>query len=198
MIIWDERYSDADYVYGIEPNDYLVSVMDHIPRGEVLCLCEGEGRNGVYLAQQGCQVTAVDASPVGLRKARQLAAERGVDIQTIVSDLAAFQIGVDAWDAIVSIFCHVPPDVRAPLHRRCIEGLKPGGVLVLEAYTPRQLEYRTGGPPVAELTMSLEALQRELAGLEFLHAAELDREVVEGKYHTGKGAVVQIVARKPK
>lgn len=194
---WDERYSDPDYVYGTEPNDYLVSVVDHIPRGRVLCLCEGEGRNGVYLAQQGCEVTAVDASPVGLRKARQLAAERGVEIQTIVSDLEHFLIGVDAWDAIVSIFCHVPPDLRARLHRRCIEGLKPGGVLVLEAYTPRQIEYGTGGPPVAELTMHLEALRHELDGLELMHAAELDREVVEGKYHTGRGAVVQIVARKP-
>lgn len=197
MVNWDERYSDPDYVYGTEPNDYLVSVVDHIPRGRVLCLCEGEGRNAVYLAQQGCEVTAVDASPVGLGKAQQLAAERGVDIQTFVSDLEHFQIGVDAWDAIVSIFCHVPPDLRARLHHQCIEGLKPGGVLVLEAYTPRQLEYGTGGPPVAELTMRLEALQRELDGLELIHAAELDREIVEGKYHTGKGAVVQIVARKP-
>lgn len=197
MVNWDERYSDPDYVYGTEPNDYLVSVVDHIPRGRVLCLCEGEGRNAVYLAQQGCEVTAVDASSVGLGKAQQLAAERGVDIQTFVSDLEHFQIGVDAWDAIVSIFCHVPPDLRARLHHQCIEGLKPGGVLVLEAYTPRQLEYGTGGPPVAELTMRLEALQRELDGLELIHAAELDREIVEGKYHTGKGAVVQIVARKP-
>ncbi len=197
MVKWDERYSDPDYVYGTEPNDYLVSVVDYIPRGRVLCLCEGEGRNGVYLAQQGCEVTAVDASPVGLGKARQLAAERGVHIHTFVSDLEHFQIGVDTWDAIVSIFCHVPPDIRARLHHRCIEGLKPGGVLVLEAYTPRQLEYGTGGPPVAELTMRLEALQQELDGLELIHAAELDREIVEGKYHTGKGAVVQIVACKP-
>lgn len=197
VIVWDERYSDPDYVYGTEPNSYLVSVIDHIPRGKVLCLCEGEGRNGVYLAQQGCEVTAVDASAVGLQKAQQLAAERGVDIQTIVSDLAHFRVEANAWDAIVSIFCHVPPALRAQLHRRCVEGLKPGGVLVLEAYTPQQIEYKTGGPPAAELTMHLEALEQELAGLEFIHALELERDVVEGKYHTGKGAVVQLVARKP-
>lgn len=194
---WDERYSDKDYAYGTEPNSYLASVIDRIPRGRVLSLCDGEGRNGVYLAQQGCEVTAVDASAVGLRKARRLAAERGVTIHTVVSDLARFRIEPESWDAIVSIFCHVPPDVRAPLHRRCVEGLKPGGVLILEAYTPDQLEYGTGGPPSAELTMQLDVLKRELADLEFLHGVELERDVIEGKFHTGKGAVVQVVARKP-
>jgi len=194
---WDERYRDPDYVYGTEPNGYLVSVIDRIPRGAVLCLCEGEGRNAVYLAEQGCEVTAVDASEVGLNKAQQLAAERGVDIRTIVSDLAHFRIQADAWDAIISVFCHVPPEIRAPLHRQCVAGLRTGGVLVLEAYTPRQIDKGTGGPPRAELTMHLEALERELAGLEFLHAVEMDREVLEGKYHTGEGAVVQVLARKP-
>jgi len=194
---WDERYTDPDYVYGTEPNEYLASVIDRIPRGKVLCLCEGEGRNATWLAQQGCDVTAVDASKVGLRKARDLAAARGVEIDTVVSDLAHFDIEPDAWDAIVSIFCHVPPELRARLHRQCVGGLRPGGVLVLEAYTPRQIEYGTGGPPTAELTMHLQALEAELAGLEFLYARELDRDVVEGKFHTGLGAVVQILARKP-
>ena len=197
MISWDERYSDPDYVYGTEPNTYLVSVNEYIPRGKVLCLCEGEGRNAVYLAQQGCEVTAVDASAVGMHKAQQLAAARGVTIETHVSDLAHFQIEAHAWDAIVSIFCHVPPALRHRLHRACVDGLKPAGVLILEAYTPRQIEYKTGGPPTAEMTMHLEALEQELHGLTFLHAVEMDREVVEGKYHTGTGAVVQIVARKP-
>jgi SAM-dependent methyltransferase len=194
---WDERYSDPDYVYGTEPNDYLVSVVDRIPRGKVLCLGEGEGRNGVYLARQGCDVTAVDASQVGLDKASRLAADHGVEIRTIVSDLAHFRIEAESWDAIVSIFCHVPPEIRAPLHRRCVEGLKPGGVLVLEAYTPRQIGKGTGGPPSAGLTMHLEILRQELAGLKFVHAVEFDREVLEGKYHTGEGAVVQVLARKP-
>ena len=194
---WDERYRDPEYVYGTEPNGYLVSVIDRIQRGAVLCLCEGEGRNAVYLAEQGCEVTAVDASEVGLNKAQQLAAERGVDIRTIVSDLAHFRIQADAWDAIISVFCHVPPKIRAPLHRQCVAGLRAGGVLVLEAYTPRQIDKGTGGPPRAELTMHLEALERELAGLELLHAVEMDREVLEGKYHTGEGAVVQVLARKP-
>ncbi len=194
--MWDDRYSEAGFAYGTEPNSYLAAVIDQIPRGQVLCLCEGEGRNAVFLAQQGCEVTAVDASRVGMGKAQQLAAERGVTIKTIVSDLAHFSIEENHWDAIVSIFCHVPPDIRAQVHAQVVAGLKTNGVLILEAYTPKQLEYKTGGPAVPEMTMNLQALQRELTGLTFVHAAEMDRDVVEGKYHTGKGAVVQVIAKK--
>ena len=194
--MWDDRYSEAGFAYGTEPNTFLVSVIDQIPRGKVLCLCEGEGRNAVFLAQNGCEVTAVDASSVGMHKAQQLATERGVKLQTIVSDLAHFTIEPAQWDAIVSIFCHVPPELRAQVHTQCVAGLKPDGVLVLEAYTPRQLEYKTGGPAVADMTMNLRALKDELHGLIFVHAVEIDRNVIEGKYHTGKGAVVQVVAKK--
>ena len=197
MISWDERYSDKDYVYGKAPNTYLASVLDKIPHGKVLCLCEGEGRNAVYLAEHGFDVTAVDASAIGLAKASRLADERDVSINTIASDLGDFVIEPNHWDAVVSIFCHVPPALRKQVHEQIVAGLKPGGVLVLEAYTPRQIEYGTGGPPVAEMTMTLDQLHEELAGLDFDYAAEFDREVIEGKYHTGKGAVVQIVARKP-
>lgn len=156
--MWDERYSQAEYVYGKNPNDFLVAVVEQIPQGRVLCLAEGEGRNAVYLAQQGCQVTAVDASAVGLEKARKLAAERSVEIETIVADLSDFSIQPNAWDAIVSIFCHLPPIVRAKVHRQVVAGLRPRGVFVLEAYTPRQLDFKTGGPPQADLMMTLATL----------------------------------------
>ncbi len=195
--MWDERYSEADYVYGTEPNTYLASMLDEIPAGRVLSLCEGEGRNAVYLAKKGCDVTAVDASAVGLEKAQKLAHEQGVSIHTIVSNLDAYTIEPGYWDAIVSIFCHVPPAVRAQVHKQLVNGLKPGGVLVLEAYTPKQLQYKTGGPAKADMTMTLDILRSELHGLEFVHASEHDREVIEGKYHTGIGAVVQVLARKP-
>jgi len=194
--MWDDRYSEAGFASGTEPNTFLVSVIDEIPRGKVLCLCEGEGRNAVFLAQNGCEVTAVDASSVGMDKAQRLATERGVKLQTIVSDLAHFTIEPAHWDAIVSIFCHVPPELRARVHAQCVAGLKHDGVLVLEAYTPRQLEYKTGGPAIADMTMNLRALKDELHGLIFVHAVEVDRDVIEGKYHTGKGAVVQVVAKK--
>lgn len=197
QMTWDERYGADDYAYGTEPNGFLASVAERIPKGKVLCLAEGEGRNAVYLASLGYEVTAVDSSAVGMAKANKLAKERGVQIKTIVADLAQFDIERESWDGIVSIFCHVPPAIREPLHRKVVAGLKHGGVLVLEAYRPKQIEYGTGGPPVPELTMTLDSLNRELEGLEFQHAQELDRDVTEGLYHTGTGAVVQVVAVKP-
>ncbi|MGD8782882.1 MAG: class I SAM-dependent methyltransferase [Thioalkalispiraceae bacterium] len=194
--MWDERYSAEEYAYGTEPNDFLKQHADKIPAGKVLCLAEGEGRNAVYLARQGYAVTAVDASSVGLQKAQRLANEMGVSIETVVSDLADYQIKPDSYAGVVSIFCHIPKPVRAKLHQSVIAGLKPGGVLLLEAYTPEQIKFGTGGPPTDELTMSLKDLHQELAGLEILHAQEIERDVIEGLYHTGRGAVVQVIAQK--
>ncbi|PAX55231.1 class I SAM-dependent methyltransferase [Brunnivagina elsteri] len=195
--MWNERYSQTEYAFGKNPNDFLVEVIQQIPKGIVLCLAEGEGRNAVYLAQQGCQVTAVDASPVGLEKAHKLAAERSVKIETIVTDLADFTIQPNSWDAIVSIFCHLPPNLRANIHRQVVSGLRSGGVFVLEAYTPRQLEFKTGGPPNADLMMELTTLRQELDGLEFKQTAEVEREIQEGLFHQGHSAIVQLLAMKP-
>jgi len=194
--VWDKRYSDDDYVYGTAANDYLASVIDQLPKGKALCLAEGEGRNAVFLAENGFDVLAVDASAVGLKKAEKLASSRGVTIQTLCIDLADFKIKPGSWDVIVSIFCHVPPVLRKKLHQQVVEGLHTGGCLVLEAYTPEQLTYKTGGPPDEKMTMTLAALKEEFNGLEFIHGKELVRQVIEGKYHTGKGAVVQILAKK--
>ena len=195
--MWDERYQAENFVYGTAPNDFLREQVGHLPQGRVLCLAEGEGRNAVFLAEQGFQVTAVDQSSVGLAKATRLAAERGVEIDTLVADLGDFQIEPKAWDGIVSIFAHVPPPVRRHIHRQVVAGLRPGGVLLLEAYRPAQLEYKTGGPPVAELMMDLDGLRNELEGLEFDYAAETVRDIQEGPLHHGEGAVVQVRARAP-
>ncbi|WP_432823373.1 SAM-dependent methyltransferase [Trichloromonas sp.] len=195
--MWDQRYDTEEYVYGTQANDFLVSVSDRMSQGRVLCLAEGEGRNAVFLAKQGHAVLAVDASAVGLKKARQLAAAQQVKIEIAAADLADFEIGQSSWDAIVSIFCHLPPALRREVHRKVVAGLRPGGLFILEAYTPKQLQFKTGGPPVAELMMTLEGLKEELAGLTFDHAAELERDIIEGRLHFGRGAVVQLVARKP-
>lgn len=194
---WNERYDTEEFVYGREPNAFLAGVSAMMPPGDVLCLAEGEGRNAVFLARRGHRVLAVDSSAVGLAKAAQLAEEHGVRIETLTADLADLVIEPGRWDAIVSIFCHVPPPIRRTLHRQAVAGLRPGGLFVLEAYTPAQLAFRTGGPPTVELLMTLADLREELAGLEFLQALEIERDVVEGRLHTGRGAVVQIVARKP-
>lgn len=196
-MLWDERYDREEYAYGKEPNDFLKDHIDMLPAGRTLCIAEGEGRNAVYLASRGHRVTAVDQSLVGLEKARQFAQERYVRIETVHTDLAHFRIFPRSWDVIVSIFAHVPPPLRRVIHREAVAGLRPGGVFVLEAYTPEQLKYKTGGPPVEEMMMTLETLKAELAGLTWLHAKELVREVTEGELHHGKGAVVQLIGRKP-
>lgn len=194
--MWDQRYSSESYAYGTAPNDFLVQQVSQLPKGKVLCLGEGEGRNAVWLAEQGFDVTAIDASGVGLKKARQLAEARHVEITTIHADLEDYRIEENSWDAIVSIFCHLPPQLRTSMHHAVVTGLRHGGVYLLEAYTPEQLEYGTGGPPSAELMMDLDTLEKELQGLEFLYKNERTREVLEGDYHTGLGAVVQLVGRK--
>jgi SAM-dependent methyltransferase len=194
--MWDTRYSNQNYVYGTAPNDFLRLSAYRIPKGQVLSLAEGEGRNAVYLASQGYDVTCVDSSAVGLEKARRLASERSVNIATIVADLAEYRIEPNSWDGIVSIFCHLPSTLRAEVHRRIVTGLRPGGCLLLEAYTPRQLDFKTGGPQNPDNMPDLENLRRELMGLRFEHAVELERDVLEGEGHFGRGAVVQILAFK--
>lgn len=196
MSTWDERYATEDYQYGTTANDFLCEVSAKIPVGDCLCLAEGEGRNAVYLAGLGHRVTAVDASAVGLGKARKLARQNGVQIETSVADLAEFKIEPESWDAVISIYCHVAAEIRSALHRKVVSGLCSGGMLVLEAYRPEQLQYGTGGPPTVENLMSLDLLREELSGLDFLHAVELEREVIEGHLHTGLGAIVQLVAVK--
>ncbi|HEY7118223.1 MAG TPA: class I SAM-dependent methyltransferase, partial [Tepidisphaeraceae bacterium] len=141
---WDERYGQPGFAYGDAPNDFLMAVAGRIPPGPVLMLGEGEGRNGVYLAGLGYDVVAVDQSEVGLAKARRRAEERGVRIRTQQADLAHFVIEPGAWAGVVSIFCHLPPAIRVPLHAAVVRGLRPGGVFVLEAYTSRQLGRGTG------------------------------------------------------
>lgn len=194
---WDERYAEPGWAFGTEPNDFLREAAAHLPpKGRVLCLAEGEGRNAVWLAEQGHRVTAVDTSRVGLDKARELASSRGVELRTIVADLDGFALGANAWDGIVSIFAHVPPDVRRRVHDQVRTALVPGGVLLLEAYRPEQLQQGTGGPPDDVRMLNLSRLQPELGTLEWVLARELEREVIEGRYHTGRAHVVQLVARR--
>lgn len=195
--MWDARYSENGYVFGTKPNDFLSDVAGRIPEGAVLCIGDGEGRNGVFLAQQGFSVTSLDASAVGMRKAAALAQAHGVPLATIVADLAEYRFMPEAWDGLVSIYVHLPPALRRRVHAQAAAALKPGGVFVLEAYTPAQLQFGTGGPSSADMLMTLTDLRADLAGLTLEIAREIERDVVEGVYHTGRAAVVQILARKP-
>ena len=194
--MWEERYSADHYVFGTEPNEFLRDNIAMLPKGDVLCLAEGEGRNAVFIAGTGRRVSSIDLTEAGVMKTLRLASERGVNVVARVGDLSTEDLGSDTWDGIVSISAHMPLQVRADLHHRVVEALRPGGVFLLEAYTPDQIGRGTGGPQSVELTMTLSALEHELAPLEFLHAMETERMVAEGPGHTGSAAVVQVIARK--
>lgn len=195
--MWDERYAQKELAYGAEPNDFLRERAAEIPGSPVLCLAAGQGRNEVYLAKLGYDVIALDQSSVGLQRATALADSVGVSIETVVADLSDWQFPEAAYAGITSIWCHLPPELREAVHHSVVQALVPGGVFILEAYTPEQVRHGTGGPPVRDLMMTAAGLRRELDGLEILHLEELERDVSEGPYHQGLSAVVQLVARRP-
>jgi 2-polyprenyl-3-methyl-5-hydroxy-6-metoxy-1,4-benzoquinol methylase len=195
---WNQRYTEPGFAYGTEPNAFLVSQAHHFKPGmKALAVADGEGRNGVWLAQQGLDVLSVDASAVGLQKAQQLAVDRGVTLRTERVELTTWAWPVAMFDMVVAIYIHFPPPVRAIMHRAMFNALKPGGVLILEAFTPDQLKYRSGGPPVAEMLYTPELLRIDFAGAEILHLDERVTELAEGKYHRGPAAVVRLVLQRP-
>jgi SAM-dependent methyltransferase len=191
--MWDTEYDREEYVYGKLPNDFLKSHYKVIPKGKVLLLAEGEGRNAVFLAKLGYSVTAVDISSVGLKKAEKLAKENNVIIETVCADLEVFDLGENKWDGIVSIYCHLPLTIRQALYKRIEWAIKPSGVFLLEGYRPEQLDYKTGGPPVASMMISKETLIKELPNFTFSHLETLERVVHEGINHNGLGAVIQAI-----
>jgi SAM-dependent methyltransferase len=195
--MWDERYQETKPTYGEAANDFLVEQVNHLRSGTCLCLAEGQGRNAVWIAEQGFSVTAMDQSGVGMAKAAALAASRHVALTTAVGDLADFDLGSGQWDNIVSIFGHLPGALRRNVHRRVVEALRPGGIFLIEAFTPDQLATDgTGGPADPDMLLTIDKLAAELTGLEVLLAREVVRPVNEGDYHQGDCAVVQFIARK--
>ena len=195
---WNARYAAEDFLYGTAPNDFLVEVAPRFAhQGRVLCLADGEGRNGVWLAEQGHRVTAVDVADLGMAKAGRLAAARGVKIETVVADVTQYDPGHACFDAVVSIFLHLPARARRALHRRCLDALKPAGLFAFTAYGPDQLGRGTGGPPDRKLLHSLDDVASDFADCALEHRMSGLRNVQEGKRHGGVGAVVEILARKP-
>ena len=196
--MWDDRYASDEYRFGTKPNRFLEECVPlFAPGSRVLSLGEGEGRNAVYLASLGFDVTAVDQSAVGLAKAHRLAAQHGVSITTVTSDLNHYVIEPHAWDVIIDFFCHMPLPERAHLHQRVVAGLKPGGVYILEIFTPAQLELATGGPKTRDLVMTLEDARRELAGLDLRIAREIIRQRDEDDPSTPLLAVLQVLGIRP-
>lgn len=193
---WNERFSKEGYAYGGEANEFLKNTINLLPKGRILCLGEGEGRNALFLAMAGYNVTAVDISEVGLQKTRKRAEEKNVTIQTIQADLTEFDLGNEEWQGIVSIYCHLHKKDRITLHRQCVKALSKNGVFIMESYSTNQLKYETGGPKILDLLLDLKEVKDELNDLEFKIAREREREIIEGDYHTGMGSVIQIAAVK--
>ena len=196
---WDSRYAEETYLFGTEPNAFLAREAWRLQPGwHALAVADGEGRNGVWLAERGLGVTSIDVSPRGTQKARALAEARGVELDIRTIDVTAFDMGEAAFDAVVAIFIQfAPPGTREELFARMIRALKPGGLLFLQGYRPEQVDYGTGGPPDRAHMYTMELLHGQFGQLEWLHSASYDAPVREGRGHDGMSALIELVARKP-
>lgn len=196
---WDARFATDEYIYGTQPNRFLVSQAHRLSPGmTVLSIADGEGRNSVWLAEQGLKVHATDVSPVAVGKARQLAAQRHVSVQFTVADLAHWESEPDHYDVVVGIFIQfAAPDLRKRIFEIMQKSLKPGGLLLLQGYRTEQLAYGTGGPPLIENLYTRSELENAFRTLEILHLQEHETHLNEGSGHRGLSAVIDLVAKKP-
>lgn len=196
---WNERFSAEGLLFGAAPNAFLAAQQHRLHRGmSALSVADGEGRNSVWLAQQGLRVTAFDFSPVAVKKAREQAARAGVEIDYSVADIDDWDWDARRFDCIVAIFIQfAAPPARARIFHGMLRALAPGGLLILQGYTPKQIEYRTGGPPHAQNMYTAKLLRDSFGALDILHLAEHEDVVSEGKGHSGMSALIDLVARRP-
>ena len=195
---WNERFAADEYIFGTAPNAFLAAHQPSLPpHGRALCVADGEGRNSVWLAEQGLEVAAFDFSPVGVAKARRLAGERGVRVDYEVASVYGWHWPQAVFDVVAAIFVQfADPAMRAFMFERMARALRPGGLLLLEGYTPRQLEYRTGGPSQMENLYTAPMLREAFGALDILELKEYDADVAEGTRHSGRSALIDLVARK--
>ena len=195
--MWDERFSQVEPVYGEAPNGYLQAQAFRLKPGmKVLVPGDGYGRNGIWLAKQGLQVHTVDLSPVGVERAQKAARAAGLQMTIELGDLSTWHWPVERFDAVVSIFLHLPPELRAKIHASMLRALKPGGLVILEAFNPAQLQHSSGGPKQVELLYTAELLRRDFAPAEALELDEAEVQMDEGPMHRGLAAVVHGVFRR--
>jgi SAM-dependent methyltransferase len=197
--MWDDRFSAPGYLFGTEPAAFLRRHAHNLPpAARILSVAEGEGRNAVWLARQGHAVTGFDASAVGLDKARALAAEGGVTVDLQHADIDGWDWAPDAWDAVLAVFVQfAPPPLRDRLFAGIARTLRPGGLLLLHGYAPRQVANGTGGPRAVENLYTLDLLRAAFPGWAELAAADYDAELAEGSGHAGPSALIDFVVRKP-
>lgn len=196
---WNDKYNQSGYVYGKQPNKFLQDHADVLPKaGRALAVADGEGRNSVFLAQQGLTVTAVDASNIAQNKAHQLATKAGVDVNFVLADLNDWVWAPAQYDLVAAIFIQfAQPKLRAQLFAGFKRTLKPGGLLMLHGYTPKQLDYGTGGPSKAELLYTKPLLQAAFNDMQVMRLATYESHLQEGSGHVGRSALIDLIARKP-
>ena len=196
---WDKRYTRDGYLFGTLPNAFLAGQAMLLSAGQhALCVADGEGRNSVWLARQGLKVSAFDISPVGVEKARKLAAMQRVTVDYAIADVATWAWPAAQFDVVAAIFVQfADPELRGLMFKSMLGALKPGGLVLIQGYTPKQLDYKTGGPPQVEHLYTEAMLREEFAGCEFIELRAHESEVDEGSQHSGMSALIDLVARKP-
>jgi len=199
ILQWNNRYSGAEYLFGQAPNAFLASQAARLRQGQTaLAVADGEGRNGVWLAEQGLDVLSVDASAPAQEKARRLAEARGVRVRFELADLSQWEFPEAAFDVVAAIFIQFAnPDLRPVLFNRMKQALRPGGLLLLEGYRPEQLQYGTGGPPYVENLYTEAMLRESFSDFEILDLVAYDAVIEEGSAHKGMSALIDLIARKP-
>lgn len=195
---WEKRYSTSEYLFGEEPNYFLASCKELLPRsGRALAVADGEARNGVWLAEQGLDVVSVEWSPPALKKAAALANQRGVEIEIIEADVHGWDYPVEEFDVVVEIFTQFSTPVeRGHKWAGMKRALKPGGLMIIQGYGPKQLEYGTGGPKKLENLYTRQLLEETFGDFKDIRIAEEDRDIQEGVAHGGMSAVINFTARK--
>jgi SAM-dependent methyltransferase len=196
---WNKRFENEAYIFGLEPNEYLRAHASLLVAGSrVLCVADGEGRNSVWLARLGMRVDAFDISEVGVAKARKLAADSQVSVDFSVADCDQWPWPVEIYDTVVAIFVQfADPPMRERLFASMVRSLKRGGLLVLQGYTVKQLEYKTGGPPILSHLYTAELLRTTFARLQVGELREYEAHLTEGTQHQGRSALIGLLARKP-
>jgi len=196
---WDKRFSSDDYIFGTKPNTWLAQHADLLKPGmRVLAVADGEGRNSVWMAKHGLQVDAFDISPVGIAKAQTLAQQHGVEVNFSVCSVEDYPWKTGEYDAVVAIFIQfADPDTRAKLFKRMKSALKPDGLILLQGYTPKQLDYKTGGPPNLDHLYTEALLQDAFGDLDISELHAYEDVLTEGTQHHGQSALIGMVARRP-
>ncbi|WP_346860989.1 methyltransferase domain-containing protein [uncultured Draconibacterium sp.] len=193
---WNERYSTAEFAYGEAPNKFLVDELKTRKPGTILFPAEGEGRNAVYAATQGWNVTAFDPSIEGQRKAKLLADKYNTTIEYLLNGYEDIEFSPDSFDCIVLIFAHMPPLKRNSWHRKLTKYLKPGGTLLLEGFSKKQIENESGGPKNIDMLFSKEELESDFKHLAELKITKTEYDLNEGPFHQGNASVIRVIGTK--